>query len=130
MTNIIKISGLVVKNGSYYLLKTEDYEILIVCHSLQYLEKFMNETVTITGKLRKVRAFHIYAEKIELETDQLKRQVAERQAKEHQVKQENEKRNRESAAVSPGNTACQEQVDLSRYFSSLVDKLRSQNMQD
>jgi len=131
MTNIIKISGQITKNGSYYLLKTEDFEILIVCHSLQYLEKFMGEHVTITGRLRKVKAFHVYAEKIELETDQLERQARERQERERQVQERlaRERREREQgAAVSTAGTACQDNLSAQELFQALAAKFRSKNL--
>lgn len=131
MTNIIKISGQIVKNGSYYLLKTEDFQILIVCHSLQYLEKFTGEHVTITGRLRKVNAFHVYAEKIELQTDLIERQVQERLAKERQERERlaRERQEREQgAAVSTAGTACQENLSAQELFQAVAAQFRSKNL--
>lgn len=133
MTNNIKISGQITKNGSYYLLKTEDFEILIVCHSLQYLEKFMGEHVTITGRLRKVKAFHVYAEKIELETDQLERQARERQERERQERerQARERQAREQGAqVSTGAGACQEKMTAQELFQALANNFKAKNLID
>lgn len=133
MTNIIKISGQITKNGSYYLLKTEDFEILIVCHSLQYLEKFLGEQVTLTGRLRKVKAFHVYAEKIELQTDQIEKQARERMERERQEKkqrEENALRESKGAQVSTGAGACQENISAQEIFQRLASQFRSKNLGD
>lgn len=133
MTNIIKISGQITKNGSYYLLKTEDFEILIVCHSLQYLEKFMGEHVTLTGRLRKVKAFHVYAEKIELQTDQVERLARERQERERQERERRERERLETyqgAQVSTSSGACQDGMTVQELFQALVDNFKAKNLTD
>lgn len=116
MQNKLQLSGQVIKNGSYYILKTDDFDILIVCYSLQHLEKWLGDTVTITGRLRKVKAFHIYAEKIEYCLDPLKREAPKNTVAPAKVA--------ENTQEKPEMQQKTEEIDIQAGFSALLKKLK------
>jgi hypothetical protein len=117
MQNKLQLSGQIIKNGSYYILKTDDFDILIVCYSLQFLEKWLGDTVTITGRLRKVKAFHIYAEKIEYMLDPLKREQPKIPALPAKVA--------ENTGEKPEMQPKIEEIDIQAGFFALVKKLKN-----